>query len=671
MTDLVGKIARNWHYLQSNKTSSVPERHVFVDTETSRIKIGDGKWRHDLKLGWACYIEYTKKEGVRKEEWLSFRKKDEFWNWLDKKCHDRTKLILWAHNIGFDLSVLGSCKALGERGWKLKLWVQDAQRVILTYRKDKKTLQVLDTLNFFKASLKQIGEDIGLSKGEVDFDTVSDDVLSDYCRNDVEIVKKVVIELLTFIIDNDLGTFKYTVAGQAFTAFKHRFMTHKILVHNNLLAINLERAAYRGGRSEVFRMGEIDETVYNLDVNSMYPYMMQKYLYPTLLRGYSSDCKLPVLMSLMNKFLVIAKVKVYVKEPCVGIKKNWLIFPVGNFDAVLTSPELSEVTKFGVIKNVLEVSWYDKAPIFRAYVDYMYSERKKAKQKGDKTRSLFYKYLLNSIYGKFGQKNEYWKEVGEESNEGNEYMEDFYDFEAGKWRLVYHFGGKIWDKSGFKEGYDSFVAIPAFVSAYARCYLWELIKHAGLRKNIFYCDTDSLFVNQAGYERLKPYVDQTRLGYLSDKGEGLMLVSNVKDYVFNEERNIKGVRKEAKEIKVGVFKQHQFSRFRTALKKGAVDTVEEKEVTKHLTRDYNKGVVRADGWVTPYELVDGMTEDEIEKAKLKYDKKCDAAMNEIARHEGGRALKLMKSDFYDADPLLEREEQKEDILREAKRWIRL
>ncbi|GAH51622.1 unnamed protein product, partial [marine sediment metagenome] len=78
-----------------------------------------------------------------------------------------------------------------------------------------------------------------------------------------------------------------------------------------------------------------------------------------------------------------------------------------------------------------------------------------------------------------------------------------------------------------------------------------------------------------------------------------------------------------------------------------------------------------DGWIDPYVLIDGLTDAELTAGQLKYDKKIDAAMREIAQHEGGRALKLMKSDFYDADPLLEREEQKEDVLREAKRWMRL
>ncbi|GAH44397.1 unnamed protein product, partial [marine sediment metagenome] len=96
----------------------------------------------------------------------------------------------------------------------------------------------------------------------------------------------------------------------------------------------------------------------------------------------------------------------------------------------------------------------------------------------------------------------------------------------------------------------------------------------------------------------------------------------------------------------------------------------ERKVTKRLKREYNKGVVRPDGRIDPYELIDGLTRDELAAEQLKYDKKVDAAMREIARHEGGRALKMMKSDFYDADPLLEREEQKEDVLREAKRWIR-
>jgi len=66
---------------------------------------------------------------------------------------------------------------------------------------------------------------------------------------------------------------------------------------------------------------------------------------------------------------------------------------------------------------------------------------------------------------------------------------------------------------GFVEASNSFVAIASFVTAYARCYLWELIEKAG-EENVLYMDTDSLFVTKKGYENLKDYLDNKELGKL-------------------------------------------------------------------------------------------------------------------------------------------------------------
>jgi len=660
---------RPWHYIRGNKTSSVPERHIFVDTETERIPVGEDTWRHKLKLGWACYVRTSAKQAVIKEDWLSFSTNTVFWDWVEKRCHDKKKVLIWAHNMGFDFAVLEGFRILNDRGWELKKWIQDAQRVLITYRKGKATLQVLDTINYFKASLKQIGEDIGLPKGEIDFDTCSLTELSDYCYRDVEIIRKAILSLVYFIRHEDLGTFKPTIAGQAFTAFKHRFMDHKILVHNRVPAINLERAAYRGGRTECFRLGDIEGKAYNLDVNSMYPYVMQKEQYPTLLVGYKENVSLPELNQTLRKFLVIARVAVKIDEPAIGIKKKQLIFPVGTFEAVLTTPELEWVLDHGEILEVKEVAWYESASLFRKYVTYMYTKRQKAKEKGNQADVIFYKYLLNSLYGKFGQRNQNWQEIGEEENEGHEYVEDFYDLEKEGWRMIYHFGGKIWEREGFAEGYDSFVAIPAFVTAHARMYLWRLIKEAGYNECVFYCDTDSLFVNQTGYDWLSIFGDDTKLGFLKLEAAGQLTLNNVKDYVFRGKRKIKGVKTDAKEIGNGVYKQNQFIKFRGAMHKGIINNVIEQEVTKHFAHNYNKGVVGADGWIKPFFLRNGLTAEEIVAEEVKHHKKVERALREIDRHDRVRGRQLMKTDIYEDDPTLLREEKIEDALREAKRWI--
>jgi len=660
---------RPWHYIRGNKTSSVPERHIFVDTETERIPVGADTWRHKLKLGWACYVRTSAKNDIIKEDWRYFTTTEQFWDWLESKCHDKKKVLIWAHNIGFDFAVVEGFRILNERGWDLKKWIQDAQRVLITYRRNNATIQILDTLNYFKASLKQIGDDIGIPKGKIDFATCSLSELSDYCRNDVAIIRKAVLSLVDFIRHEDLGTFKPTIAGQAFTAFKHRFMDHKILVHNRVPAINLERAAYRGGRTECFYIGKVEGKAYNLDVNSMYPYVMMREQYPTQLAGYNENVELSYLKYLMRHYLVLARVKVKVEEPAIGIKKKRLIFPLGDFEAVLTSPELEWVLDHGEISEIKELAWYESAPIFEKYVNYMYTKRQEAKQKSNKSDMIFYKYLLNTLYGKFGQRNQNWQEIGEEANDGKEYVEDFYDLEKEAWRMIYHFGGKIWEREGFAEGYDSFVAIPAFVTAYARMYLWQLIKEAGYGENVYYCDTDSLFVNQAGYDRLSIFMDDTKLGFLKLEAKGALKINNVKDYVFKNKRKIKGVKTAAKELSNGVYKQNQFVKFRGAMHNGSINNVLEKEVTKHFAHNYNKGVVQADGWVNPFFLRNSLSSEEIVATEVKRQKRVDVAMRAIDRTERVRGRQLMKTDIYDEDSLLNREEKIEDALREAKRWI--
>ena len=211
------------------------------------------------------------------------------------------------------------------------------------------------------------------------------------------------------------------------------------------------------------------------------------------------------------------------------------------------------------------------------------------------------KLFLNSLYGKFGQRTRLFDKIGEcEREDGYEVV---FDMETGE-RITYRFlNGEIWVESkDYIEGENSFVAIASAVSAYARCYLWSLIEKAGL-ENVFYCDTDSLIVNEEGYERLRDYLDDYKLGYLKCEGVAEeVVIRNAKDYTFGEEVKRKGVKKDAVEIAPNIFKQEQFERLRSAWRKGRVNEVIVKEQIKELKQEYKKGIVTESGRVKPFVL---------------------------------------------------------------------
>ena len=155
---------------------------------------------------------------------------------------------------------------------------------------------------------------------------------------------------------------------------------------------------------------------------------------------------------------------------------------------------------------------------------------------------------------------------------------------------------------GFEESFNSFPAIPAQVSAYGRMYLWQLMKQVGAG-NYFYCDTDSLIVNEVGLCRLQNRIDDTKLGFLKVVSSPTAIaIRGLKDYSVETKQVIKGIRRNAVEIREGVYEQEQWPSFQGLLRVGQADVYTVKTVRKVLDRKYTKGRVKSDGTIAPLAL---------------------------------------------------------------------
>jgi len=137
-----------------------------------------------------------------------------------------------------------------------------------------------------------------------------------YCRQDVNVMLQGWKIRRRYILDNDLGQMKSTIASQSFTTFRYRFMTQEIRRHRQPEVLWLERDAYRGGRSEAFYVGRVpDPPTYKLDVNSLYPYVMANHVYPYEVAGVLDRVTLTQLRKLMETYSVIANVDLVADEP--------------------------------------------------------------------------------------------------------------------------------------------------------------------------------------------------------------------------------------------------------------------------------------------------------------------------------------------------------------------
>ena len=593
---------RRAHRLRGNKGCELPTDAIWCDTETDQIHQPDGSDRHVLNFGYACYRRTVRKDEWTGESWLRFESINQYWDWVESKLHGKIKLYIFAHNWGFDAPVLDVFNELPRRGWKLTMTVIDSPPVILKFRRDGRTLCIVDTLNIFKVPLSVIGENLGLPKLKMPAKDAPAHEWDKYGRRDVEIIMRATMDWWKFLRDHDLGGFAPTISAQAMRTFRHRFMKKEIMIDDNPRALELARASYFGGRTECFYIGKLSGPIYKLDINAMYPHIMRTVAMPARLIGHYKRSNSDEVRKILNDYCVVANVDICSPEPCYPVlHDNRLLFPVGAYTTVLCGRELAHALKHDRVRAVHAFSCYGSDILFDEYVDFFQSLRVAAKARGDDAESDRAKRMQNHLYGKFGQNGRTYKLIGEtKETVCKSWVE--YDVETGTVHKLRQYAGIVEEFQEEGESRDSHPAIASYVTSAARAYLWELITQAGV-ENVFYCDTDSVWTNETGYRALSEHIHPSRLGALKvESTHESVQIYGLKDYVLDGKRRTKGVRDAADLLSPGVFSQTQFTNLKGLLQRGDLTAPYTRTITKRLTRRYTKGTVTSSGRVLPLVL---------------------------------------------------------------------
>lgn len=591
------------HKLRENKRGSFPRHLIIFDTETTPVET-ELYQQHLLRLGYAKYVQLTSTLEIRRQDEIVFKTEDEFWQFVEAHTYEKTCLYIFAHNVDFDMSVVRGYSKLRELGYDVQKWFVHNNGVFIKAKKGRKSVVITDTLMLFPFSLKEIGKYAGLEKLDMPNFEDEESKWIEYCKRDVEVLTQALLKYMRFLKEHDLGNFQFTIASQSFSAFRHRFMKHEIYIHGNPSITELEVQSYFGGRTEAFKIGKVDKRLYYLDVNSMYPFVMRNYYYPVRYIGELDNVSLSELKELIKDFCVIADVTVETDVPIVPVRKEKVIFPVGRFRGVYATGEIKLLLEKKKIKEVHKVLVYQRARIFTEYVDFFYAVKQKAKEEGDDFSYFMAKLFLNSLYGKFGQRTSDLELVTDDPIKLEEYALPMVSFAVGEEKFV-RFDEKIWRVKKREPAYNSFIAIASHVTSYARAYLFRLMEYVGLDK-IYYMDTDSLVVDEEGYQKLKRFINKTRLGALDVKEIfDSLIILGAKAYITPQARRIKGIPARARQIDDNTYEFDQFMRFRTKLRKNMLDCQLVVKATRTLSRIYDKGEVLPNGDVIPFVVVEG------------------------------------------------------------------
>lgn len=603
-------IDRKCHWLRKNPSSRRPEWIVFVDGESNIDPIHSDAAVHTFRLGWACLTHYTPDQGLHVHGWHQITDPVEFWNTVAPIAYENGQLYIVSHNIDYDTRVLHGFTILPGIGWPPDYIILADSCHFFTFKADKAKISLLDNMNYWQLSLADLGQEFGIPKMHVDFATCTDDELSTYCHRDVEILIKAWTYWLAFLDDHDLGNWAITTAGQAWNAYRHRFMPCKIGIHNRADAIKLERDSYKGGRCEIWKLGKfLGGPFYKLDINGLYAHCMREYPSPQKLVKVIVDVTPKYLRKLLDRYMVIAEVYVETWEPVYPLRRNGFnVFPVGTFQTTLTTPELAFALDNGHIRGIGKVALYERRHLFKAFINYFTPLRQQYKARGDTGRSLLCKMIRNALYGKFGQRGYTQEHVGD-APMGQVSVRRWIDGETGEKCTDWTFGGKTIRQYYKGESQDSFPGIASHVAACGRMVLWDYATKAGL-VNVYYADTDSLIVNQAGYDALAPWLDPIKLGYLKIEAQAndLEIIAK-KSYTMGKDRTLKGIKKNATQDEAGTWHQTHFTSLKWAFGSGNLNDVITYDVEKNEHPTLYHGHIDANHNVLPPEF--GLDADQV------------------------------------------------------------
>jgi hypothetical protein len=620
------KPRRKEGYIPSLSRATIPRRFFLFDTETTMPKRDDTLHKQELIVGCAIYLELDKQGNERKRIEYTFRNTVEFLECLANHLNKRGLLWAMAHNVAFDIRVLNLPYTLHKNGIKTEFPINNGQVFIWKVKTGMGSVQFVDSMNYLSSTLAQVGDDLDIPKIDIDLNNCDEDELIAYCMNDCHILEMFIYQYTAWLRDNDLGAMALTRASQAMKTFRYKFMKHDIFTSNNGKILDLERNAYFGGRTEAFYIGNPnDAPYYYLDINSAYPHAMLSEQLPTEPLLNPKPYSVRMLKILMESSYAIANVSLsnnipvfpfkfsnndYSAQrkqastihPTLQILRNRLLFPVGEPTTYLHDIELRYALEHDMIQEVHSATLYKTAPIFKEFVEYFHQEKQQAENNGNSTIRLFTKLLLNSLYGKFGQRNYHTMEILGTDQLKEEIME-IYDLDNDRHYKRYVWYGHTYMIAKWGEGLYSVPSIAGAITAIARMNLWKYMVIAGA-ENVFYVDTDSLMVNQTGYDNLSSYIQPDVLGMLKlEDTTNILYISGAKDYAFDGYPKSKGIPRNAIEISEGVYAYWQWEGLKTWIKRGGNTEPLIWQTTKRRQTPYSKGNVSDNGYVNPHRVL--------------------------------------------------------------------
>lgn len=590
-----------WHYLCGTESTRLPRRHVFLDTEARDTRVA-GRITQTWRCGVACYRNAPKK-GKATETTRAYTELSALWDDIDAWVRPRSRVVLWAHNLSYDTRVASVFREMGRRGWRLTGWNIAPQGTWLVWRADGRTLTMVDSASVYPTTVAQLAKYFQLDHIPLPSNVDSMDRWLARCARDVQILRDSIVAYLNWLDREDLGPWQLTGTGQSFAAFRHRFLTHKMLVHWDDDVRRMERRAMWAGRCEAYWHGTAHHTqAHEWDLSAAYPRIALHDNVPTqLLTPHARESELWAALEREDRD-VLATVEITTKDPLVPAEHDGrILWPVGQFGTTLWGPEIRLARDHGAEITIIDGHVYHAEPALQAWAQWVLSIVDSGDPEVTAWQRLLAQHWSRALIGRLAMQHTEWEELADMPTYGIQWWNQV-DTDTGETSELVHIGQSLWQSTGMTDWASSIPAITGWITSRCREIMTRLWL-ATPDRSVLYMDTDSLIMRadshaHAPVELAASMGHHLRLKRAWDR----ITINGPRQIITGDRVRVSGVPVRATRMADGSLRGEVWESLRGALRAGRSSQVRITPRTWRLRAVDARRTVGADGWTEPVRI---------------------------------------------------------------------
>lgn len=593
---------RSAHYITTLKTTRLPERCYALDTEARIDKVA-GMFHHKWTTGALC--PFTGEPGgvYALGSPRSYATPDELWDRITAAAAKYGEVVVWAHNLPYDLRISDALRTLTRHGWELEAINLARTSAWASWKHKGLSLLLCDSMSWLPVGLDRIADDLGLFRRAFDYHRASADDLENRCRQDAFTLADAMSRALTFLDREDLGSFRPTGSAQSHVAWRRRFMPERgVLAHANADALVAERTAMHTGRAEAWLWGDVQHALYEFDMNLAYCRIAAEHLLPVRLHSERFGPTVAEYRKLCEHWAVLAEVTVTVDEPIVPVTiDERIMWPVGTFSTVLWEPELTLALARGAKVKLGRCWLYTRGDALMDMSRWLIEQLDPEADGVEPVVKRMLKHWARTLVGRCALRYRQWEYYGEHPH-SDLCISHEYDLETGDYQQHLRIGHKMLELAELQESTSSVPQIPGWVMSKCRANLWEIMDVAGLH-NVAYVDTDGLLVNRDGARLLRKCDTLPAEVVLKHKGtHASALIYGPRNVVLDDERRLSGIPKKAVQLSDIEFDGEVWSGMESALENERTDSVDVSRRRWEVTPSDHRRIHLDDGTTQPHRM---------------------------------------------------------------------